>query len=282
MAFTLTGSVGRMGGLNREDDVRKVQNALNKVPQGQGRPLKPLDPDGNCGPKTIEAIQLFQIKHFGWDGADGRVDVDGPTHRKLNEFDGPGSTIEPVLTSESYTLSVDTGPSGFKDRDIEWLLLFTDVVNEVSRVFRLQQHVPWGKDKTREWGKPYPMAMGTQITADDLHDAKFAHRSTLIYDPKKPFLQQRTWVNVMVIQRSGEEQTVWPGTPTKIFHCIEQMHANPERAGIYHSEVRGQLELVEETESLGKSMMAARLFSPQEQIAAETAFMDRRRANKLG
>ena len=38
--------------------------------------------------------------------------------------DGPGSTIEPVLTSESYTLSVDTGPSGFKDRDIEWLLLF--------------------------------------------------------------------------------------------------------------------------------------------------------------
>jgi hypothetical protein len=40
-----------------------------------------------CGPKTIDAIQKFQLFHFGWNGADGRVDPDGQTLRKLNQFE---------------------------------------------------------------------------------------------------------------------------------------------------------------------------------------------------
>jgi len=76
-----------MGGVNRPDDVRTVQELLNQVPTFSGGPKPLLDPDGKCGSKTITAIQTFQVHHFGWPGADGRVDPNGRTHTKLNEFD---------------------------------------------------------------------------------------------------------------------------------------------------------------------------------------------------
>lgn len=89
MARTITAPVGRLGGVNRPADVRTVQELLNKVAPGSGEPSPPLDEDGICGPKTIDAIQRFQLHHFGFRGADGRVDPDGPTLAKLNEFDLP-------------------------------------------------------------------------------------------------------------------------------------------------------------------------------------------------
>ena len=88
MARSISFSVGRMGGKNKPDDVITVQQLLDQVRVAQGGPVIPLDVDGLCGPKTIDAIQKFQIHHFGWKGADGRVDPNGPTLEKLNEFDG--------------------------------------------------------------------------------------------------------------------------------------------------------------------------------------------------
>lgn len=90
MARTITASVGRMGGVNRPQDVRTVQELLNKVPAASGGPTPLLAVDGLCGPKTTNAIQRFQVQHFGWSGADGRVDPGGRTLRKLNEYDSPG------------------------------------------------------------------------------------------------------------------------------------------------------------------------------------------------
>ena len=89
MARTITTAVGRMGARNLPGDVATVQDLLNLVPPGAGRPQQLLVVDSLCGPKTITAIQKFQIHHFGWSGADGRVDPDGQTLRKLNEFDRP-------------------------------------------------------------------------------------------------------------------------------------------------------------------------------------------------
>jgi hypothetical protein len=91
MAKTISASVGRMGGINRPDDVRTIQNLLNKAPVSSGGPAPKLDPDGACGKKTIDAIQKFQLHHFGWPGADGKVNPNGETLRKLNEFDGPSA-----------------------------------------------------------------------------------------------------------------------------------------------------------------------------------------------
>jgi hypothetical protein len=84
---TLVASVGRLGGVNHPGDVKNVQELLNQVPVGAGGPPVPLDPDMKCGPKTIDAIQKFQLFHFGWNGTDGRVDPDGQTLRKLNQFE---------------------------------------------------------------------------------------------------------------------------------------------------------------------------------------------------
>jgi hypothetical protein len=76
-----------MGGKNMAQDVVNVQELLNMVPAAEGGPAPPLDVDGLCGPKTIAAIQKFQLAHFGWHGADGRVDPGGPTLAKLNEYE---------------------------------------------------------------------------------------------------------------------------------------------------------------------------------------------------
>ena len=87
MARKLNASVGRMGGVNYRDDVITVQQLLNQVPITSGGPSPPLNVDGICGSKTINAIQVFQVKQFGWSMADGRVDPNGATHTRLNTFD---------------------------------------------------------------------------------------------------------------------------------------------------------------------------------------------------
>lgn len=237
-----------MGGINHVEDVRKVQHALNKVPKSAGGPPKPLDPDGKCGAKTIEAIQLFQIKHFGWKGADGRVDVNGPTHQKLNEYDTgiTPPTVETIPTSESFSVRID---SDFKKRDVEWRLLITDEANEISRLYRLEQTVHWPKERFgEEWSKPTPFPRLKPISVTDFHGAKFGYRSTVHYDPRKPFAQTETWINVMALQLVGDaKQTNRFHTSTRIVDCAEEMRKNSDKPGTYQAEVMGLLELIEDT-----------------------------------
>jgi hypothetical protein len=55
------------------------------VPPIDGGPSPQLKIDGICGPKTIKAIRDFQMKQFGWSGADGRVDPGKQTIERLNK-----------------------------------------------------------------------------------------------------------------------------------------------------------------------------------------------------
>lgn len=80
-AVAISGSVGS-GGMNRAEDVRRIQEALNRVPPDKGGPVPPLVVDGICGPKTAAAIWRFQ-KAQGVP-ADGRVDPGNVTLAKLN------------------------------------------------------------------------------------------------------------------------------------------------------------------------------------------------------
>jgi hypothetical protein len=107
---TLVASVGRLGGVNRPADVLNVQELLNQVPVGAGGPRIFLNPDMQCGSKTIEAIQKFQLFHFGWKGADGRVDPDGQTLRKLNQFEH-GRRPRPRPVTASTTMKCPHGGS---------------------------------------------------------------------------------------------------------------------------------------------------------------------------
>lgn len=76
-------SVGR-GGRNLSSDVTTVQNLLNRH-RNTIAPLPPVDPDGDCGQKTIQAIDRFQIRHLEMGRPDGRVDPRGRTIAALSE-----------------------------------------------------------------------------------------------------------------------------------------------------------------------------------------------------
>lgn len=86
MAQNISASVG-LRGVNRPDDTTTIQKLLNQVPAAQGGPSPLLVVDGLCGNKTNSAIQAFQLKQFGWSGADGKVDPGKQTLAKLNTFD---------------------------------------------------------------------------------------------------------------------------------------------------------------------------------------------------
>jgi hypothetical protein len=102
MAQIIAASVGRLGGLNRPPDVKVVQELLNRVPSAAGGPYPLLAVDSVCGPRTVDAIQKFQVQQLGWGKADGRVDPNGPTFQKLNELSGPtGAVSSKVLTANS-------------------------------------------------------------------------------------------------------------------------------------------------------------------------------------
>jgi peptidoglycan hydrolase-like protein with peptidoglycan-binding domain len=98
MPKRITKSVGK-GGVNVANDVIVVQTLLNRVGPDDGGPAATLQVDGRCGPKTNEAIKKFQLRQFVQAFADGRVDPNGRTLARLNDFD---TEIEvPPLTTLS-------------------------------------------------------------------------------------------------------------------------------------------------------------------------------------
>ncbi len=67
---TIVASVGR-GGLNRTDDVRLVQELLNRHLQS---PQRPLVVNGVMSPRTIAAIEAFQRRVVNMHRPEGRID----------------------------------------------------------------------------------------------------------------------------------------------------------------------------------------------------------------
>jgi murein DD-endopeptidase MepM/ murein hydrolase activator NlpD len=74
-------SVGREG-LNTYKDVVTVQTLINDCIRLLA-PLKKLDADGKCGPRTVAAIEHFQRTVVRLNNPDGRVDPSGATLRAL-------------------------------------------------------------------------------------------------------------------------------------------------------------------------------------------------------
>jgi len=72
---TIVASVGH-GGLNRTDDVRLVQELLNRHMQP---PQRPLVVDGIMSPRTIAAIEAFQRRVLDMRRPDGRIQPGDPT-----------------------------------------------------------------------------------------------------------------------------------------------------------------------------------------------------------
>jgi len=84
---TLSGSVG-IGGKNNHQDILNIQVALNQR-LNLIAPMTRLKEDKSLGKhpeksKTVAAIKVFQKKVVGFSNADGLIDVNGSTHKKIN------------------------------------------------------------------------------------------------------------------------------------------------------------------------------------------------------
>jgi len=83
--LSISASVG-FRGQNLRHDVLEVQSALVRVGPARGGQPQSFAVDGSCGARTVEAIRLFQVKHFGWNAADGLIEPGKRTHQRFNEI----------------------------------------------------------------------------------------------------------------------------------------------------------------------------------------------------
>ena len=81
-------SIGKAVGLgapNQPDDVRMIQQALNRFPDSMGGPKPKLSPDGKVGKFTIGAIEKFQRRQLGF--TDRKIDPGKRTINRINELE---------------------------------------------------------------------------------------------------------------------------------------------------------------------------------------------------
>ena len=176
MAVVIADKVGRSC-VNRAVDVAAIQDALNRVPihEGGTPPNKRLPVNGTCGPQTIEAIQLFQLKQFGWPGADGKIFPNGETHTRLNQILGTDILVPGVLTpptepsTEAFLIRMSTGGHGStKISELNTLFLWIeDAANRINAVYRVlhfhsrKEPAPsllgFGLPEAMSWPEPIPV-----------------------------------------------------------------------------------------------------------------------------
>jgi hypothetical protein len=91
MVKQISASVG-LNGTNVPQDVKIVQELLNKVPPAKGGAVPALKVDGLAWTKTTNAIKKFQQQCLNFKWPDGRIDPHGKTFQALSAFDfDPGS-----------------------------------------------------------------------------------------------------------------------------------------------------------------------------------------------
>ncbi|OAN11502.1 hypothetical protein A3K86_21465 [Photobacterium jeanii] len=111
----ITSSVG-LHGDNKANDIKSVQKALNKLIHFIS-PTQKLAVDGKLGSKperskTVAAIKCFQKQIVGMIRPDGKIDVNGRSHRKFNEK----LTAVNALT---YRLPVASSSEKITEHDID-------------------------------------------------------------------------------------------------------------------------------------------------------------------
>ena len=113
----ITASVG-IDGENNRNDIEAVQTGLNQI-IALIQPTKKLVVDGSLGSKpetskTIAAIKVFQQKLVRLTDPDGRIDVNGKSHKTLNRH------LQPVK------------PDTSSDQSISWMTTAFDEVGQAE------------------------------------------------------------------------------------------------------------------------------------------------------
>ena len=81
--ISIGGAVG-LGAPNDPDEVKTIQQALNRFPDSQGGPSLKLKPDGIVGRFTVGAIEKFQRRQIGF--TDQKIDPGKLTINRINEL----------------------------------------------------------------------------------------------------------------------------------------------------------------------------------------------------
>lgn len=144
----IAASVGD-GAVNRMEDVRVIQDALNQVPQGQGGPEPKLKVDGLCFGKTQAAIRRFQREACGFKWPDGRIDPEGKTIDRLREFFLPANPytipyVYHMLPRALLWIMAARRVVGDAELHLRGVPGFTKRMDAVNRYFHLDQTGPRG------------------------------------------------------------------------------------------------------------------------------------------
>ena len=129
MSIQLSGSVGS-GGVNNRDDVKKVQQRLVDLGFTFVGTV-----DGLVGAKTIRGIKLFQSIKNGRQklGGDGRVDVNGDTHKWLNAQNAPKWQTMSASGPGYINVEVTKQTSDHHDYGTNWL---NDTLKDAAQEYK--------------------------------------------------------------------------------------------------------------------------------------------------
>lgn len=102
MVKQISASVG-LNGTNVPQDVKIVQELLNKVPAAKGGAVPALKVDGLAWAKTTSAIKKFQQQCLNFKWPDGRIDPHGKTFQALSAFDQPAPSPQDLTQKDPRT-----------------------------------------------------------------------------------------------------------------------------------------------------------------------------------
>ncbi|MCC7306432.1 MAG: hypothetical protein IT173_02605 [Acidobacteria bacterium] len=217
MGISISNKVGPIGQYpNLPGDVKTIANGLNRISVADGGvkgapPDKQLDEStGIMSEKLLTAIQTFQLKQFGWPGADRRVFPGGETIGRMNQLltdtgqPGTGETFELPKSNLFFFSFARRGP----DMLSKLLISVKDPMNDLQAFFVVGRGF-FGPQPffTRDVRILWP---GKAISIVEFRDADFVYStsltSSLVVGPNGPERNGFTLDNSIEIKLRGDRR----------------------------------------------------------------------------
>jgi hypothetical protein len=147
ISLSLSGSVGQ-GGKNEPKDVTAVKNRLADLGF-------PIARDSTVNSNTVSIIKLFQsiIKGKTVVAGDGRIDVDGPTHKFLQAANAPQWREMPNGSRAEGFINFDHEQGGNHDFGVSWMV---ETIQAAGQIYltHLSSHPNAALIQTNDLSKP--------------------------------------------------------------------------------------------------------------------------------
>jgi hypothetical protein len=157
ISLSLSGSVGQ-GGKNNPQDVMAVKNRLADLGF-------PIARDSTVNSNTVSIIKLFQsiIKGKTVVAGDGRIDVDGPTHKFLQAANAPQWREMPNGSRAEGFINFDHEQGGNHDFGVSWMV---ETIQAAGQIYltHLSSHPNAALIQTNDLSKPQGGDTGEHAT----------------------------------------------------------------------------------------------------------------------